>query len=42
MKSAVVDIPFGGAKGGINCDSGKMSQREFNNIFQKFFRRDLC
>jgi len=35
-KTAVVDVPFGGAKGGINCDPGKMSDRELNAVTRKF------
>ena len=35
-KTAVVDVPFGGAKGGINCDPAKMSARELNAVTRKF------
>ncbi len=35
-KTAVVDIPYGGAKGGINCDPAKLSLTELNRITVKF------
>jgi glutamate dehydrogenase (NAD(P)+) len=35
-KTAVVDIPYGGAKGGINCDPSKLSTTELNRITTTF------
>jgi len=35
-KTAVVDIPFGGAKGGINCDPSKLTKHELNDITRSF------
>ena len=35
-KTAIVDIPFGGAKGGINCDPSKMSIGELEQLTRKF------
>jgi glutamate dehydrogenase (NAD(P)+) len=35
-KTAVVNIPFGGAKGGINCDPSTLSSRELERITRKF------
>lgn len=35
-KTAVVDIPYGGAKGGINCDPAKLSESELNRITTTF------
>ena len=35
-KTAVVDIPYGGAKGGINCDPSKFSSTELYRITTRF------
>lgn len=35
-KTAVVNIPYGGAKGGINCDPSKLSLTELNRITTTF------
>jgi glutamate dehydrogenase (NAD(P)+) len=37
-KTAVVDIPFGGAKGGIQCEPKHMSQRELQQMTQRYTR----
>lgn len=35
-KSAVVNIPYGGAKGAIKCNPKKMSQKEIENLTRRF------
>jgi len=35
-KTAVVDVPFGGAKGGINCDPHTLSERDLFEITTRF------
>ncbi|MDJ0709107.1 MAG: Glu/Leu/Phe/Val dehydrogenase [Woeseiaceae bacterium] len=35
-KTAVVDIPYGGGKGGIVCDPKKLSRRELRHITRRF------
>ncbi len=35
-KTALLDIPFGGAKGGINCDPTTMSEKEVERVTRKF------
>jgi glutamate dehydrogenase (NAD(P)+) len=44
MKTALVDLPFGGAKGGIDCDPALLSRRELELITRRFaesFHREL-
>ena len=35
-KTAVVDVPFGGAKGGIDCDPLSLSERDLYNVTRRF------
>ena len=35
-KCALVDLPFGGAKGGIQCDPTQMSQNELNRLTRRY------
>ena len=35
-KTAVVDVPFGGAKGGIDCDPNNMSDKDLNMVVRRF------
>jgi glutamate dehydrogenase (NAD(P)+) len=35
-KTAVVNIPYGGAKGGVNCDPTKLTSRELERMTRKF------
>lgn len=35
-KTALVDVPFGGAKGGINCDPSELTSEEMQKITRSF------
>jgi len=38
-KNAVIDLPFGGAKGGISCDPKTMSSAELERLTRKFVQK---
>ncbi|HRJ78218.1 MAG TPA: Glu/Leu/Phe/Val dehydrogenase dimerization domain-containing protein [Planctomycetota bacterium] len=38
-KTALLDVPFGGAKGGVSCDPMNMSQIELERLTRKFTAR---
>ncbi len=38
-KTAVVDIPFGGGKGGINCDTTQLSRGELERVTRRFVQQ---
>ncbi|MGP0062169.1 MAG: Glu/Leu/Phe/Val family dehydrogenase [Isosphaeraceae bacterium] len=38
-KTAIVDLPFGGAKGGMNCDPNKLSRGEMERLTRKFIEK---
>ena len=38
-KTAVVDLPFGGGKGGINCDPKALSRGELERLTRKFVEK---
>jgi glutamate dehydrogenase (NAD(P)+) len=38
-KTAIVDVPFGGAKGGIDCDPNEMSRFELERVTRRFVER---
>lgn len=42
-KTALIDVPFGGAKGGVACDPTQMSRRELQTLTRGFAQKiDMC
>ena len=39
LKTALVKVPFGGAKGGINCDPHTLSRRELESLTRAFVEK---
>jgi len=38
-KCALVNLPFGGAKGGVNCDPGELSEHELETLTKRLVER---
>ncbi len=38
-KTAVADVPYGGGKGGINCDPSKLTAGELERVTRKFIQK---
>ncbi len=38
-KTALVDVPFGGAKGGITCDPQRLTEKELEHLTRRFTTR---
>jgi len=38
-KCALLDLPFGGAKGGVDCDPGELSAREMETLVKRLVER---
>ncbi|MBW3661050.1 MAG: glutamate dehydrogenase, partial [Gemmatimonadetes bacterium] len=38
-KTAVANLPFGGAKGGVDCDPKKLTRRDLSEITRRFVQR---
>lgn len=38
-KTAIVGVPFGGAKGGVNCDPSELSPHELERLTRSFIQR---
>src|SRR5688572_7112127 len=36
FKTAVTNLPFGGAKGGVRCDPGRLSLRELEHVTRRY------
>lgn len=39
LKTALVELPLGGAKGGIDCDPKKLSRRELQSLTRRFVQK---
>ena len=39
LKTSLVDVPLGGAKGGIDCDPASLSERELEILTRKFVEK---
>ena len=39
LKCALLELPFGGAKGGINCDPSSLRERELEELVRKFVQK---
>jgi glutamate dehydrogenase (NAD(P)+) len=39
LKTALVDVPLGGAKGGIDCDPSTLSRQELETLTRKFVQK---